>query len=136
MVASIISILAFICSAAAAAAAVYANITLSKFPGNDKLRSEINDIKDEILDLQRADSNASTRITDLTEVVEQRYSRMAARESRRNKAEEKQYYRELLELQMQERNGLQERADNQGSLPFEAASSDASGYKPKLQRVI
>lgn len=67
---------------------VYTLITVLKAPNNSKLREELLDLRDELATVEVKHNKLVSFYDDLKDIVEKRYSRMAARESRRNKEEE------------------------------------------------
>lgn len=119
-------ILTVLLSFAAMGTAVYGLITLQRLPTTERIRESINEIKDRLLDTNRNISAVETAHTDLREIVEGRYSRLATRLSRENKADERKHYEELLKQQIY--------GSNQPELEFDAQKNHSNGTLPKIKK--
>jgi hypothetical protein len=122
-----ISLLSIIIGMSAAGLAVYTLITLQRLPTTDKIRENVNEVKDSILDIKRGLSAVETAHTDLREIVETRYSRMATRLSRENKEDQREQFKKLLEQQL-------ENSSTQQQLEFGSNQAQPNGLKPKLRK--
>lgn len=129
MTALILCLLSVLLSLTAGAGVVYILFTLSKQTTNEKLSNRVNEILDDLLQLDRKISRNDTLLSDLKDVVETRYTRMAVRETRRNKAEEEELQKQQLEI------SLKQYSQSQYDLLQPEKDVKPLNIKPKLQKV-